>query len=178
MKVKALKTFAEKLSHTYVVQVYFENVTTDIKNMILTACERNRRKLPALLNLYRIIVPEHIWMMWPRLKTGEDEKPLTHLKKRKMTKATAETGTSKRHRTSTEKEISDITETRTLVHSNVRKNRENSSQHSNTETWVDQGAILRSSVTHATHTLYHRGSDFVGNEPSISECRSPSSAYA
>ena len=77
---EALKTFAEKLDHTYVVQVYFENVTTDIKNMILTACERNRRKLPTLLNLYRIIVPEHIWMMWPRLKTGEEEIPLTQLK--------------------------------------------------------------------------------------------------
>ena len=62
---EALKYFAEKLDDTYVVQVYFENVTTDMKNMILTACERNRRKLLTLSNLYRITVPERIWMMWP-----------------------------------------------------------------------------------------------------------------
>ena len=35
---EALKNFAEKLSYTYVVQVYFENVTTDIKHMILHLC--------------------------------------------------------------------------------------------------------------------------------------------
>ena len=163
---EALRTFAEKLEYTYVVQVYFENVTTDIKHMILTACERNRRKLPTLLSLYRIIVPEHIWMMWPRLKTGEEEKPLPQLKKRKMTKAT-ETGTNKRHKTSAETELSDIMETQMLVHSNEQKDREDSSRHSNTETWDVQGATLRSSVTHATHTLYHRGSGFVGNESSI-----------
>ena len=93
-----------------------------------------RKGHPPTWLLYRITVPEHIWMMWPRLKTGEEVKPLTLLKKRKMTNAT-ETGTSKRHRKSAEKEQSDIMETRTLDNSNVQKNREDTSRNSNTETW-------------------------------------------
>ena len=50
--VSALQYFVDRLPYTYVVQVYFQNVSITMKNNILTACEHNRGKVQVLQNLY------------------------------------------------------------------------------------------------------------------------------
>ena len=47
-----LNYFVEKLPYTYVVQVYFKDVSSTMTKRILTACERNRSKLHVLTNIY------------------------------------------------------------------------------------------------------------------------------
>jgi hypothetical protein len=66
----------------YVVQVYFQNVSGSMKTKLLTACEHNRGKAHALKTLYRITVPEQVYMMWPRMKTISDS--LTARKKKRQ----------------------------------------------------------------------------------------------
>ena len=60
---RALQYFVDKLPYTYVVQVYFKDASPAMKKRILTACELNRSKLTVLTNLYRIKVPDQIYMM-------------------------------------------------------------------------------------------------------------------
>jgi len=98
-----------------------------MKKRILIACEQNRGKLTVLANIYRITVPEQIYMMWPRLKSTDDTKPIaptTRTKKRKAIAAPGARCTDKRKRidsakhtqqTTAELEMTEITGENTSI---------------------------------------------------------------
>ena len=104
----ALQYFVEELPYTYVIQAYFKDASPAMKKRILTACEHNRRKLTVLANIYKITVPDQIYMLWPRLKTLNDSTataPTPRTKKRKTTTAAGARSTDKRKRIDSEQDI-------------------------------------------------------------------------
>ena len=88
-------------------------------------------------------VPEQIWMMWPRLKSGDEAKPLIQLrKKRKVAIAAAAVATNKRLRLGTASDKASTTGITQEAGQEKQREEDTLSTVGNTETSVSQGTTL------------------------------------